>query len=274
MDIEQIVKSNIDLAGYSFENLVYCARICDQIEQFDWMMIYVDEVISRCQALNFDEWNMVSVAFKNNVGPARTSWRISDSICRRETGKNPLASNSSQIECAKRIKKQCEKRVVKLCKEILDRLENKIMKVESDVHAQIFYLKMQGDYYWYIAEVQIDSVATDDEKWELNSVKMAKTSYEKATTMAYANLTTTDPVRLGLDLNFSVFFYEILKDAKKACEIAKLSFDNAIYEIENIADDHYKDTTTIMQLMRDNLNLWSAEIEEGLNSSSGEDAEM
>ena len=81
-------------------------------------------------------------------------------------------------------------------------------------------------------------------------------------------------MRLGLDLNFSVFYYEIKKDAKKACEIAKKSFDNAIYEIENIKDDHYKDATTIMQLMRDNLNLWSAEIEEGLNSSSEEDIDL
>lgn len=81
---------------------------------------------------------------------------------------------------------------------------------------------------------------------------------------------TTDPVRLGLDLNYSVFYYEILKDAKKACEIAKKSFDDAIYDIENIADKNYKDSTTIMQLMRDNLNLWASELEEGLSSSENE----
>ena len=81
---------------------------------------------------------------------------------------------------------------------------------------------------------------------------------------------TTDPVRLGLDLNYSVFYYEILKDPKKACEVAKKSFDDAIYDIENIADKNYKDSTTIMQLMRDNLNLWSSELEDGLSSSGNE----
>jgi len=83
-------------------------------------------------------------------------------------------------------------------------------------------------------------------------------------------LVTTDPVRLGLDLNFSVFYYEILKDAKKACEIAKAAFDGAIYDIENISDENYKDATTIMQLIRDNLTLWTAELDE-VNSSSGID---
>jgi 14-3-3 protein epsilon len=48
------------------------------------------------------------------------------------------------------------------------------------------------------------------------------------------NLSTTDPIRLGLALNFSVFYYEIKNDAKKACELAKTAFDEAIADIENI----------------------------------------
>jgi 14-3-3 protein epsilon len=95
-------------------------------------------------------------------------------------------------------------------------------------------------------------------------------AYKKTQELAKEQLDTTDPVRLGLDLNFSVFYYEIMKDPKMACDIAKRSFDDAIYDIENIADKNYKDSTTIMQLMRDNLNLWSSELEEGLDSSSDE----
>lgn len=86
---------------------------------------------------------------------------------------------------------------------------------------------------------------------------MARVSYEKATTLAKASMTTTDPVRLGLALNFSVFYYEILNDPQAACQLAKQAFDDAIADIENLEENNYKDSTTIMQLMRDNLNLWS-----------------
>lgn len=71
---------------------------------------------------------------------------------------------------------------------------------------------------------------------------------------------TTHPIRLGLALNFSVFHYECLNDPEKACSLAKSAFDDAIADIEHIDDDQYKDATTIMQLIRDNLTLWTSEI--------------
>lgn len=49
------------------------------------------------------------------------------------------------------------------------------------------------------------------------------------------------------------------KDPQQACQIAKQAFDNAIGDIDQIEEDQYKDATTIMQLIRDNLTLWSSE---------------
>jgi len=67
---------------------------------------------------------------------------------------------------------------------------------------------------------------------------------------------------LGLALNFSVFHYECLNDPAKACHLAKAAFDDAIADIEHIEEEQYKDATTIMQLIRDNLTLWTSEINE------------
>jgi len=50
-------------------------------------------------------------------------------------------------------------------------------------------------------------------------------------------LTTTHPIRLGLALNFSVFYYEVLNNPTQACNLAKNAFDDAIAEIEQIAED-------------------------------------
>jgi len=62
-------------------------------------------------------------------------------------------------------------------------------------------------------------------------------------------------------LNFSVFYYEILNSPDKACRLAKQAFDDAIAELDNLSEDSYKDSTLIMQLLRDNLTLWTSDIQ-------------
>lgn len=39
--------------------------------------------------------------------------------------------------------------------------------------------------------------------------------------IAAADMAPTHPIRLGLALNFSVFYYEILNSSDKACNMAK-----------------------------------------------------
>jgi 14-3-3 protein epsilon len=78
-------------------------------------------------------------------------------------------------------------------------------------------------------------------------------------------LTPTHPIRLGLALNFSVFYYEILNSPDRACHLAKQAFDDAIAELDSLSEESYRDSTLIMQLLRDNLTLWT--------SSDGNDGE-
>ena len=82
----------------------------------------------------------------------------------------------------------------------------------------------------------------------------SKSSYEEAREVA-SNLLPTHPIRLGLALNFSVFHYEIMNDPEEACKLAKKAFDDAIAELDKLEEDSYKDSTLIMQLLRDNLTV-------------------
>merc|ERR1739842_43309 len=83
--------------------------------------------------------------------------------------------------------------------------------------------------------------------------------YQAASAVASSDLPPTHPIRLGLALNFSVFYYEILNSPDRACHIAKQAFDDAIAELDTLSEESYKDSTLIMQLLRDNLTLWTSD---------------
>ena len=86
--------------------------------------------------------------------------------------------------------------------------------------------------------------------------------YQAAWDISEKELDSTHPIHLGLALNFSVYYFEILDDKVKACDLAKKAFDDAISMLDHLKEDSYKDSTLIMQLLRDNLTLWSADGED------------
>lgn len=104
----------------------------------------------------------------------------------------------------------------------------------------------------YKAEIAVDDMKKSD-------CDKAEDAYQNAANKAKVELKTTNPIRLGLYLNFSVFYYELRDDSVKACELAKEAFDSAISELDTLSDDKYKDSTLIMQLLRDNLTLWTSD---------------
>merc|ERR1712129_210112 len=91
----------------------------------------------------------------------------------------------------------------------------------------------------------------------------ARKAYEEAHEVAESDLAVTHPIRLGLALNYSVFQYEVLEQPDEACKMARTAFEDAIAELDNVAEDSHKDSTLIMQLLRDNLTLWTSDQDQG-----------
>merc|ERR1712083_836394 len=95
------------------------------------------------------------------------------------------------------------------------------------------------------------------------AAEKARQAYEAAKEVADKDLVVTHPIRLGLALNYSVFQYEVLQQPDEACKMARTAFEDAIAELDNVAEESYKDSTLIMQLLRDNLTLWTSDQEGG-----------
>lgn len=234
------------------EALIQRAKLAEQAERYDDMASAMKQVTKMEEnLLNTEERNLLSVAYKNIVGAKRSSWRVISSIEQKATDKEDLAKNYRQ---------KIEKELSEVCMDVLDLLETHLIKKatgqanEGGSHAEsaVFFLKMKGDYYRYLAEV-----ATNEKKEDI--IEKANEAYFKASEISKAQLKSTNPIRLGLALNYSVFHYEIRAEPQEACKLAKAAFDDAISELDSLPEDSYKDSTLIMQLLRDNLTLWTAD---------------
>eukprot|EP01126_Amoeba_proteus_P024282 TRINITY_DN24497_c0_g1_i4.p1 TRINITY_DN24497_c0_g1~~TRINITY_DN24497_c0_g1_i4.p1 ORF type:complete len:239 (+),score=64.41 TRINITY_DN24497_c0_g1_i4:142-858(+) len=227
---------------------VYLAKLAEQAERYDEMVAAMKEVAHLNTELTVEERNLLSVAYKNVVGARRSAWRILSSIEQKEKTKD----SSSHVQQIRNYSTHVESELEKICNDVLDVLDNHLIKYAESNESKVFYNKMKGDYFRYLAEF-----ATEEKKKEYAS--KGHQAYQEAR-RAEVNLAPTHPIRLGLALNYSVFYYEILNNPEQACELAKKAFDDAIAELDNLSEDTYKDATVIMQLLRDNLTLWTSDV--------------
>lgn len=241
--------------AYTREENVYMAKLAEQTERYEDMVEHMKSVVETKEKLTVEERNLLSVAYKNIIGSRRASWRIITSL------ESKVAHSSSEDKDMKsktigKYRKKIEAELEEKCKDVLKLLDGVLASSdELDTESKVFYLKMKGDYHRYLAEF-----SCDDQKAEVKDASL--TAYNKASDVAAEKLPAIHPVRLGLALNFSVFHYEIMNAPDVACALAKKAFDDALEEMNEATDEVYKDSTLIMQLLRDNLTLWTSESED------------
>ncbi|CAI5449727.1 unnamed protein product [Caenorhabditis angaria] len=228
----------------SVEDLVNRAKLAEQAERYDDMAAIMKQVTTLGKELSNEERNLLSVAYKNVVGARRSSWRVISSIEQKTT--------PDREKIARDYRLKVEKELRDICEDVLKLLDDFLIVKATNVESKVFFLKMKGDYFRYLAEVGTDERAA--------IVKKSQDAYQEAFDLAKAEMGPTHPIRLGLALNFSVFYYEILNAPDNACQLAKQAFDDAITELDTLSEESYKDSTLIMQLLRDNLTLWTSDI--------------
>merc|ERR1712127_853770 len=140
----------------------------------------------------------------------------------------------------------------KICDAILELLDKNLILKAGDGESKVFFQKMKADYYRYIAEFTSGDAKT-------KAADSAEAAYAEAAKVAEKDLAVTHPIRLGLALNYSVFLYEVQSKPDEACKMARDAFEDAIAELDNVGEESYKDSTLIMQLLRDNLTLWTSD---------------
>lgn len=236
---------------YTRDELVYLAKLYERAERFDDMVKWITKFVELDPNLSSDERNILSAGYKNVISGKRASWRLLHSLEKKEEKKN-----SPNLNYLREVKANVENEMRKICDGIQDTLDKYLVANVKDYETKVFYLKLKGDYYRYRAEF------TSGKENE-NATDLAEKAYKDAYDVAEKNIPISSSTRLGLALNFSVFYYEIKGQKEIACQIAKNAFEESIKILDDLEKNKAKDTILIIQLLKENLILWNNELDGG-----------
>lgn len=224
--------------------------MAEMTNRFDDMAMYMKQLCSLKPSITILERNLVSIAYKNAVGSRRNALRKLRSM---NTQQNHVAlSTYTEKVCSE---------IVSICNDATSIARHLLSTDDSiNVTDRIFLTKIVGDYNRYMAEFLAKDHAC---------VKVANDAYKSATDYA-KRLRPAHATRLGVALNFSVFHLEILGNRNIACKIAKEAFDSAADDLIGLGEKEFRNTSIIMELISDNILLWSDKSgEENMKSDDG-----
>ena len=202
--------------------------------QYRDMAWYMMEVVERDVNLTQEERNLISTAYRSLLEEKR---RMQDKEEVEEEKKGKVAE------------------VREICQEAVS-LADRIQSGSKNVESKAFFLKMKADYQRYQLET-ISPMSSARKELEAE----ANVSYESALSLS-RSLPPTHPIRLGVALNYSLFFKEIVGFSGAAYDIARTAFDDGNSLLDTLADETYKESTLQMQLLRDNIILSMSSEEE------------
>lgn len=219
------------------------AKLAEQAERYDDMVEYI-KLVAGMGELSPEERNLLSVAYKNMVGSRRLAWREVSALEAAIRQDSPAVG-----DLVNGYKTKVAEDLTAKCNEIINLLSKDLIEKASGSEDKVFYTKMKGDYYRYMAES-----AVGDEHAALS--KEALDAYASASQVAQGQLKPANPIRLGLALNFSVFYNEVYHEPEKACTVARKAYDDAAPLLEDLPEEEFRDSAGLVQLLRDNLQLW------------------
>ncbi|CCM04046.1 uncharacterized protein FIBRA_06205 [Fibroporia radiculosa] len=239
---------------------LFIARIADQAERYDDVIAQLKYIITYTDAqLSLEERNLLSIAYKNITATHRSSWRNIDTVEKRE---GRYASRQQQT-LMRREKEQIEHDLTEVCKGVVELLERFLIPAANPGEEKVFYCKMRGDYYRYLAEMTRNQTR---DQYATTSLDAYKFAYKHA----LVTLDPTHPTRLGLALNFAVYYHDICHSPERACFLAKHALDDAVAAASDssYAVQSLEDSLMILQLLKDDIILWSEEMQQRLANGS------
>ncbi len=229
------------------EELSALAHVAEEAERYEDASKCLEDLIKKKKEdLTKEEKNIFYNSNKYIINSKRCSLRCTKMIEEREK-----KHSSQYIAIATNFKNILESEITEICKNIINLINNYLLKKILVDESKIFYLKMKGDYCRYLCEIL-------NPNENQNYIEECEKSYKEANDLAQ-NFPWTNPVRLGLSLNYSVFYYDIKKNVNQAIKIGKEAIKGAKKQFDKIKEEENKDAALTLQALKENVQIWEKE---------------
>ena len=236
---------------FSREEYVYLAKLYDRAERYEEMVEFCHCFIKMKPNLKLEERVIFTAAYKNLISPLRQSWRHLHFLQKKEF-KSKKLNNATYI---REVLEKLESDLTDIILSIQSVIDSFLLPNAKNIEYKVYYLKMKGDYYRYLAEFTMG-------KEKENAINDAEKFYSDAYLLSESQLAITSTTKIGLALNFSVFYYEIKESREEASLIARKAFDESIKVLEELEKNKAKDAILLIQILKENLILWNNELNE------------
>lgn len=229
------------------EELSSLAQVAEIAERFEDAAKYMEDLIKKKKEdLTKEEKNIFYNSNKYIINSKRCALRTTNILEEKEkkhsTQYIPIVTNYKNI---------LESEINDISKNIINIINNYLLKKTLSDESKVFYLKMKADYCRYICEI----INTNENQ---TYVEESEKCYKEANDLVQ-NFPWTNPIRLGLSLNYSVFYYEIKKNVNQAIKIAKEAIKGAKKQFDKIKEEEDKDGGVTLQTLKENVLLWEKE---------------
>lgn len=237
------------MSELSREENVFMAKLYESTEKFDKMVECINAYVVQNPVLNKEEVNLLSSGYKNVINRKRIAWR--DLVTQNN---EDLTTKKKKAEIVAELKKEAEDEIISIADRLLVIIEKYLIPNAKTDENKVLFLKMKADFYRYKAEI------TDGKDYEENH-KLSESAYSEGYKLS-EQLPISNPVRMGLTLNFSVLYYEVKLQRDKALSIAEKAYAESLTIIDELDKTLSKDTLLIIQLLKDNISKWKNDGEE------------
>ena len=248
-DKENDNSDNEQVQEYDRDELIFLAKICERAERYEDAVYYICDFIKIKPILNSDERRCLGNCSKQYINTKRESMKHLKDILRKESKpKGDIKKLEYVSEIIEKIEEE-QNEIITLLQSVLDDF---LLPNSKKQEAVVFYLTLKADFLRYKSEI------SRGEEFEAVT-ELTEQIYNEAYMISEEELPITSIIRLGIALNFSIFYYEQKGMIEEAIIIARNCFDEAIKSVDDVESDKAKDYILLVQLLKENSIFWSYE---------------
>ena len=236
---------------YGLDDYVFLMKMFQRTERYPEMVKAINKYVEQNPVLNEEERKLLCDGYKNIISDKRNGLRLLSNLSKKEEEEGKQINHKKQINI---IREKIESELLSIFEEVHSILDKYLIPNAQNTETKVFYMKIKADYYRYHCEFA-ENDAFEEAK------DNAERIYKEAYDLALKDISIYNSIRLGLALNYSVFEYEIMDNKNDAYNIAQKAYDEVMKVVDDLEKDRTSENLLLIQLLKENLNLWNNEME-------------